>query len=95
MTHFAVGPDPAGRWHVARCLPGCLATGVMDCPTEALAQREAAILRGEQYAPRRVERLVRFEMYPDDIDGEVQRELHENYGMPRPDSPFAQPGIPF
>lgn len=83
------------RWHVARCLPGCMPLGVLDCPSEAVATREAAILNGHKYTLRRVDRLRHFEMYPDEADMEIQRELHEDYGMPRDPSPFAQPGIPF
>lgn len=88
--HRALGPDANGRWHVARAS----GLGLMDCPTEAIARREADILNGTQHRPRRVERLARFEMYPDEADMAIQRELHENYGMPRV-SPHAQPGMPF
>ncbi|HEY0955807.1 MAG TPA: hypothetical protein VGE36_13665 [Roseateles sp.] len=95
MADLYVAVRVVFRWHVARCLPGCQPLGVLDCPSQAIAEREAAILNGQQCRPRRVERLHRFEMYPDEADMAIQRELHENYGMPRADSPFAQPGMPF
>ncbi len=85
MTHRAVGPDPKGRWHVA--LNGL---GVMDCPTETVACREAAKL--DKGLPRAVQRLAHFEMYEDDI--EILRELDDNYGM-RPGSPLADGSTPF
>lgn len=87
----AIGPDKAGRWHVARCLPGCMPTGVMDCPTKAIA--ESVARNGGRPSLPTVQRLARFEMYEEDI--ELQRELDENYGMPRAGSPFADPSIPF